>query len=232
MNPIKIYINSFNRLSYLQNSVTQLREMKDVEEIVIVDNDSGYPPLLEYLNKTDVRVVRMGRNAGPRGAFDYARMELRPDETKCFATTDPDLDFADCPKDLLSKCMRMLDAAPTFTKVGPSIRLDDIPKEFPWYDRVMSVERGNQTKLLNDEWYNSAIDTTFAVYRTNAAFAYYPALRACAPYQVRHLPYYFKPGELTDEDIWYTNNLPQTFKHGLYWSTLMQDEKEKLGISA
>ncbi len=94
----------------------------------------------------------------------------------------------------------------------------------------MSVE-GRYLQKNNGMWWDAEIDTTFFMARTGQHFAYGPALRALAPYELRHLPYYYLPGQLSAEEFHYLDTLPTTHKTGLYWSTLMQDNRSLLKVN-
>jgi hypothetical protein len=224
---IPIYINSFNRLSYLQAMIKELRRFEGVGQITIVDQASEYPPLLEWFrNECPVHVIRKQDNDGPRGV--WAGMSHSP--FPFYIVTDPDLDLSGCPADLIPRMLVALQTYSNVTKCGPSIRLDDIPQNAPWHDRIMLDEQIHYQNTWDEWWWEAAIDTTFAMYRTGEHFSYFPALRAPHPYQVRHLPYYHVPASLTEEDRWYIEHLPQKHKGALYFSTLQQDEKHLLGI--
>ncbi|CAN5410678.1 hypothetical protein BH11PLA2_BH11PLA2_34660 [soil metagenome] len=222
-----IYITSFNRLAWLRAMVFELERMPGARPIV-VDNASTYPPLVDWLShKCPVEVIRLPENRGPRAAWSVL------DDSARFVVTDPDLDLSGCPADLLEILHRGLDEHDDIHKVGPSIRIHDIPPEFPFFDHIQTSE-GPFWQKKRGWWYEALIDTTFALYRPRprSAANYGPALRAPAPYQVRHLPYYYVSGSLTAEDVHYIRTLPSTFKSGLYWSTLMADNPQLLGIDS
>lgn len=221
-----IYINSFNRLDSLRALVQQCARLIDVGLITIVDNASTHPGLRQWFadgmplhtpRPVQIRLLQLPSNHGPRGALGH----VDPTEPY-YVLTDPDLDISGCPDDLLLWLRRGLDDYPGYVKAGPSIRLDDIPKGFPFYDRVIREEGKYWERRIGD-WYDAAIDTTFAMCRGRTPFAYAPALRGLPPYQMRHVPYYATPETISDEELYYIRNLPKTHKGGLVWSTLLQD---------
>lgn len=229
MEPITVLINSFNHLSHLKQCVDGLRRFRLLKEIVIFDNASTYEPLLDYLRTVDVQVIQSPINQGPRGAFNYMFQQTLNPNIKFFAMTDPDLDFSECPEDLIEHMLDGLDQFPWAPKACPAIRFDDIPASFPWYQRALDIEVPLHTDTISSQWYRSKCDTQFAVYRSPSHF-HYDTIRAKTPYRLRHLAYYKTAMTITDEDKFYIGSLPQNIKTGLYWSTLMQDEKEKLGL--
>ncbi len=226
---IPVYINSFNRLSYLEGILKELERFDALGPITVVDQASTYPPLQEWLSqRKDFRLIRMRENHGPRGVF--AGLERHNFGCPFYIVSDPDLDFSQCPADLIPRLVGVMQANPEIVKAGPSIRLDDIPTSVPFYDRIMLDEGVHYREWFSPEWWKAAIDTTFAIYRFGEPFLYSPALRAAAPYHVRHLPYYHVPANLTDEDRWYIENLPAKHKGALYFSTMQQDSKHLLGM--
>lgn len=222
--PINVYINSFNRLTWLRDLVHEVCRLEGLGRIVIVDNASTYEPLLAWLEEmqvedNDVKVVHRGSNGGPRGAFREAYQDPAP----FYVVTDPDMDLSECPDNLLYVLREGLLANPDMTKTGPSIRIDDIPDANPFKQRILEIEAPFWKTRRNDWWYEAETDTTFALYRRGEPFRYGPSLRAPAPYRVRHMTNYYTQGTLTAEDWYYVNNLPPMHKSGLYWSTLIQD---------
>ena len=113
-----------------------------------------------------------------------------------FVLTDPDiLPTEDCPFDAVAYLARLLDAHPSYPKVGLGLYLDDV--EFPskGWERSL-VSRGTVAPGVFD----SLIDTAFALYRPGADFAY-EALRTGHPYQARHMSWYVR--EPDAEDAYY-----------------------------
>ena len=55
-NLIPVYIISFNRLKYLKQSIEWL-ESNGHRNIVIIDNNSSYKPLLEFYNHVPYKVI-------------------------------------------------------------------------------------------------------------------------------------------------------------------------------
>jgi len=221
--PFPFYINVFNRLSPVKQIIKDLQrfgaQLEGGIRITIVDNASTYPPLLAWYDTKPegVRIIRRATNGGPRGWWD-----VMDHFTPFYGVCDPDIDLSGIPSDFLERLVAGLIQFPDIEKVGPSIRIDDVPEAFPFHSNLMQDE-AQYRKYRRGWWWVGDLDTMFIVCRTGRPFAYGPALRSPPPYSVRHLTNYMIPGHLSDEDQYYIQNLPQTHKPGLFWSTMMQD---------
>ncbi len=224
---IPVYLNNFNRLTPVQRMVADLARMN--ARVRIIDNASTYPPLLEwYEHDCPVEVIYPQQNLGPRAAWHPGVMEPLP-VGALYCCCDADLDLSRCPDDLLSLLAAGLARYPDICKVGPGIEINDIPDASPFAQRIREVEGTHWQRRRDDYFFEASIDTAFAMYRTgDNACIYGPALRADRPYVVRHLPYYLTPGNVTDEERYYVESVPQGIKGGLYWTTLFQDNPESM----
>ena len=123
---IKVFIISYNRLSYLKRLVEWL-EKAGFERIHIVDNASTYPPLLEYLKNSKHIVHRMEANYGHLVFWKCGKFDdiIRGEE---YIVTDCDvLPVEECPKNVTEYFLKILDKYPSHTKVGFSLKIDDLP---------------------------------------------------------------------------------------------------------
>ena len=87
---VPILIPVFNLCSYADSMVQQLVS-RGVTGIIVCDNASTYPPMMDYLDNLSKsqRVVRFTENLGPRYVAESAEMiDLLPEY---FIITDPDL---------------------------------------------------------------------------------------------------------------------------------------------
>lgn len=192
-----IYITVRDRLQDLKELVGWL-ERAGHQRIVLLDNASTWPPLVEYLKASphDVRWLRT--NGGSRTLWEHAMV---PDEW--FVVTDPDiLPTEDCPLDLIAHLHRLLDENLNFEKAGVGLYLEDVPADLSsleWERKLMSgcpefpeVEPGVHI---------APVDTTLALYRAGTPFMY-EAIRTGRPYLARHMSWY-REGNPTDEDRYY-----------------------------
>lgn len=202
---VPLFIISFNRVGYIRQVIERL-EVMGFENITIVDNASTYEPLLDYLEKSDHNVVRLSQNLGHLALWKSGRFN-HVIERERFILNDSDVVPADdCPMDIVNHLEELLDRYPRHTKAGLSLRIDDLPDHYAFKNQVLEWEAPFWVNKLEDGSYESAIDTTFALYRPGVSFAeerWWRSIRAAPPYSGRHLPWYQDTSRPSDEDIFY-----------------------------
>lgn len=229
---VPVFIISYNRLSYLISMVAWL-ESFGLNNIIIVDNNSTYPPLLEYLQTTPYRVERISENMGHLvvwkcGLFDDTLRQ------QYYIVTDPDvLPDKACPHDAVLMFYNMLQDFPDITKSGFSLKIDDLPVHFPIRDTVCEMEKRFWTKPTPDgQGYFAHIDTTFALYRP-AIFpdddTWFEGVRLAPPYIARHMPWYENPAELDAESLFYQSNTrPEASMWSVHDAAALKQENMRL----
>lgn len=212
---IPIVINNYNRLEYLQKLISSL-ESRGYHNIHILDNDSTYPPLLEFYRHTDANVIYLGRNRGFRAIWESGMVRKFWDSY--YVYTDSDLEITeDCPDDFMQYFLDILDRYPKCFKVGFGLKIDDLPECFAHKEQVSDHEQQFWQKELEPHIYNATIDTTFALYRPftgTSANSKKMNIRTGKPYMVRHLPWYIDSDNLSDEDTYYVNSITRS----THWS--------------
>ena len=227
---VPIYIISFNRLSYVKQMVEWL-EKYNMTNIHIIDNNSNYPPLLQYLKKSPHHVHHMDKNYGhlvfwQSGKFDDII------KNHIYVVTDPDIaPNLEMPADFMSKLFCLLCEYPSVTKVGLALDISDLPNN-PKSDIVKKWESQFWKKRIKDELeiYKSDLDTTFALYRPGVipAGLFYDAIRVAGDFTAKHLPWYFDESG-TDEDEFYKKNLrPESAS----WIAQVDEYKTKINKKA
>lgn len=169
---VPVVINSFNQPTYLRAMVDQLLAL-DSREILILDQASTYPPLIDYLKEVEqvATVIRLRENNGPHWLFTSGLSLTLP---RFFIYTDPDIVFpADMPRTLVADLIRAAEFLEA-TKVGLALDISR-PSEMKraniniggaeytfhswesqfWHDPVTLGEM---------ELYRAPVDTTFALY--------------------------------------------------------------------
>ena len=178
-----------------------------VEEVYLMDNDSQYPPLLEYLASTKHTVLHNTANGGHIVGWHSGWLK-RFAAGRRFILSDPDIvPVQDCPLDALELMNDLLDYDPRFRKAGFSLKLDDIPDHYGRKQEVLNHEGQfwNPANLIDRGAYNSPIDTTFALHQPWGAdnHSIDPAWRTAPPYEARHMAWYVDTNNLTEEEQFY-----------------------------
>lgn len=204
---IKAFIINYNRVTLPSKMADYLVEC-DITPIFI-DNNSNYPPLIEYYKNCNYRVIRMDKNYGHSVIWDNNILEKMNINDE-FIITDPDLEISEIPKDFLNVLRSGLDKYPYYKKCGFSLRTSDIPntkqKEF-----ILRSENVFWRKPIDDQFFIADIDTTFALYRTKKKTL--TALRTNEPYSAKHIPWYYEDINKLPEDEYYYFNTIQTYTY-------------------
>lgn len=203
---IPIIINSFNRLTTLKALISSLEE-RGYTNIYILDNCSTYPPLVEWLKQTRYEVIHLPANLGFKALWKHKPSRKRfCSDYYIYTDADVELD-KDCPGDIVERMFALLhDSYPYAFKIGPSIRIDDLPDCYSRKQEVIEWESRFFTRPEGENLFRAPIDTTFALYRPRIGLSRRPSLEAyrmAAPYQIRHLPWYEDSLCPTEEEIYY-----------------------------
>lgn len=198
-----VFIINYNRLTL----PSKLADWCVAHNLIplFVDNNSDYPPLLEYYYKCPHMVLRLQENYGHTiiwnktiNLLDILKIKGR------YIVTDSDLDLEGIPDDFLEVLNTGLDKYPQFNKCGFSLEINDLP-DTPEGNLIRTkVEARYWTKVLDPLYYNAPVDTTFALYREGVNCYFHPAIRTNRPYTARHIPwYYYHLSELPEDEQYY-----------------------------
>ena len=202
---MKAIIIMFNRLTWPKKLAEFLSDTGC--EVVLADNGSTYPPLLEWYKTCPYQVIVPGNHGGQSLWLCNVVGNFWPD-IKNYIVTDHDLDVSSIPHDYVSFMKNELDTNKGITKVGLSLQIDDLPKN-PYTDMVLDCETKFWDRTNERGFYDAPVDTTFAMYDATRPFApfspeFYSAVRTPKPYVARHLPWY------TDKS-WFIDNEEEIF---------------------
>jgi hypothetical protein len=205
MTPIPVIINNRNLLTWPKAMVERIKQFKGVGEIIIVDNDSSYPPLLEWYATNPCRIEKLDRNVGmaaPWLAGVVARLGVAH-----YVVTDPDMGLAETPYDTLlylEEKMRELN----LIKIGLGLDWQRVESKSPYYQRlrVYEKDRWDKSTIMDDVALDVQIDTTFALYAIGSYFI--GGASTTFPYVARHLPWEFSIEEArnNEEFLYYIQN--------------------------
>ena len=225
-----IFITSFNRLEYLKKLISWLDKI-NYSNVIILDNCSKYQPLIDYYKQIQDKhkVVFLPNNFGHLAVWHCGLFNEILDNSY-YIVTDPDvLPIDECPDDAVGFFYEILQREKAATKVGFSLKTDDIPDYYSLKKEVITEQSKHRyiSSVYKDiNIYHSGIDTTFALYRPgiypDAAY-WYSGIRTGYPYEARHLTWYRdSSAPPTEEDIIYLNS-SETFCS--VWS---RDSKQEL----
>jgi hypothetical protein len=210
---IPIIINNRNRVTHLQNLIAWL-EKNGYTNIHIIDNDSSYPPLLDFYKVCKYPVHILRQNVGHLALWKSGIIEKF--EKGYYVYTDPDVIPAeDCPSDLVAHLLKVLQQHPEIEKAGPALKIDDLPDHYSEKKRVIEWESQFWKNTVAPDLYDAGIDTTFALYRpyTNGYLWVQKAYRTGGKYVARHMPWYDHSAAPTPEDQYYKANVSAGASH-------------------
>ena len=201
-----IIINSMNRLSYLKKQISWL-ENCGLKNIIIIDNQSTYLPLIEFYDKINYQVIRNQRNMGYLALwynpfFDSIRNNF-------YIYTDSDVVASDkCPKDFIEYFYDSLINIKSLDKIGFSLNIKNLDQDI---DKKFNIIKNEKkfwcNKYANSNIFKAPIDTTFALYKPFTYGGYWlNSGRTNYPYTADHLPW-LETSLDNDEIIFYESNL-------------------------
>jgi glycosyltransferase involved in cell wall biosynthesis len=208
---LPIFIISFNRGAFLRKVVDSYLRLDRPIQIVVHDNGSDDLDTMGVLEKLQSEGCLIYRNAPINDADQLNNIDQTVQQF--FAThqkpmryvvTDCDVDLSLAKSDALDIYDELLNRFPNVRCVGPMLRIRDIPKDYPLYNRVMN-RHIEQFWGLEPEWHDTTrgrvasiqcfIDTTFALHRAGEPFYRLKlARRVYYPYEARHLDWYATEG--------------------------------------
>lgn len=210
---VPIFINARDRLGVMKKLIDWLLDA-GYRNIIILDNDSTYPPLLEYYSELDkdprTKIITLGENFGYKALWDSKVLEYLHIDTP-YVYTDPDvLPSENCPKDIVQRLFEILNAHREFRKVGLGLIWEDIT----FYDKTVWQEkeadfyaRGN----LGGGIAYANVDTTFALYSNLRSYSLRFSLRTVGDLRCRHLPWYFDYDNLPEDEKYYLEHADKNF---------------------
>lgn len=204
-----IFILSKDRPRCLKTMIARLTKER-LTNIFICDTGSTYPPMLDYLSKIRLPVIRLvprDDHAPKFVLWDRDVIKTTGQENKHFVYTDCDtVPDENCPDDWLRYLYRLLRKYHTFRKAGLGLKLADIPHCYAHRSKVLAHEHRFWTKSLEPHVFDSELDTTLALYLPDTPHTY-RAIRTGGKYLVRHLPWYYDSANLPDEERYYMEHL-------------------------
>ncbi|MBD1433814.1 glycosyltransferase [Sphingobacterium sp. DN00404] len=211
-NSIPVIIINFNQLDSLKKLIDFLLDRK-IENIVIIDNQSDYPPLLEYYKSIESRVniELMDKNYGHMVFFENKSLQKKYGQGYYIVTDADILPNPNLPKDFIQTMIQKMDKYKwRIVKVGFALDTETIPDHYPLKERVVSWESKYWEKELEKDVFSADIDTTFALYKPFyptkfkvSKLKFYRAIRLAGDFTSKHMGWYINPRNMTEEQSHY-----------------------------
>lgn len=204
---VPIIINNRNRFTFLKMMIDQLQSF-GYHNIYVLDNDSTYPPLLEYYKTIPANVIFLKENVGYKALWESNVFEQF--KNNYYVYSDPDILLqSDCPEDFVYQLYSHLIKYPSKEKAGVALKIDDLPEHYAHKLEAIRNEKPFWEKQLDKDVYDAPVDTTLALYRPlafgNAEEC--EAIRVGGKLAAQHLTWYLDSAHLSEEELFYKNSI-------------------------
>lgn len=202
---IPVIINNRNRLSFLILLLSWL-ERAGMKNVYIIDNNSDYPPLLEFYGNNKYKVIFNDSNIGYRALWIID--DLKHLLKDYYIYSDPDVVPVDeCPLDIVNFMYQSLKNNFQIDKIGIGLKIDDLPDHYSLKSEVVNWETQFWKIQVKPFLYKAQVDTTFALYSPFAeGGGECKSYRTGPPYVARHLPWYENTAAPDSEQEYYKKN--------------------------
>ena len=203
---IKVFITVFNRFAWL---IPLLEDFKKAGcDPILIDNNSTYPPLLDWYKTCSLPVHFLGKNHLAWAFFTTELYKLYDD--RYFIISDSDMDISKVPDDFVDVLFRGLEnSGGRIWKCALGYELDDLPVNAVT-QAAYSANIAQESNRNEQGYSRCATDLGIALYDRSRRGSnptresdWYDSLRAPRPYYCRHLDWYMTPETLRDEDRYY-----------------------------
>jgi hypothetical protein len=216
---MNVFVTIWNRYTW---AIPLLADFKKAGlNPIIIDNNSTYPPCVEWLKNCPYKVHHREQNDG---AWAFFITELYQQyRERYFMISDSDQDISQLPDDWVRVLMNgLLETDDHVWKSGLSQKIDDLPDN-PYANEIREYEKNFYTNKNQFGYYKVWMDLGIAIYDRerrgeypNKEANWYCAVRSPEPYQSRHLDWYLTPELFRDEDVYYLDNTPEKHRGWLY----------------
>jgi hypothetical protein len=225
---IPVFIVNKNWLTPMKKLIDWLI-MNGTKRIVVLDNGSTYPPLLDYYANLPAEVSM--RPGDPNDwQYRFWNQSIQEEFDTPYVMTDPDVVPADCcPGDLIMRLWGVLQQRRQYGKVGPGLRIDNLPDAHPAKQSIIDSQVAYwKTPIVGGGCFAASIDTTFAIYdRRSGELDSSHGIRMDFPYVFEHVPWYLWPP--TDEMKYYIKHVNRQVPSGIvWWSEHMKEMQDIL----
>jgi len=196
---IPVIINNFNRVTTTKKLVSDLQNL-GYTNVIILDNQSTYTPLLEWYKTNPCRVEHLERNFQSLAVYDCGIIKEFKD-LPWVAYTDSDIELnPNTPADFVNTLIEKAEKY-DYPKAGLSIRIDDLP-DTNFANEYRIWERKYWEHPLEENVFDAQVDTTFCIIKPSLRFDY-RALRVAGDLTCIHRPWYVDFDNLDEEELHY-----------------------------
>lgn len=207
---IPVIINNRDLYTWPVAMVHRIMKYDGVGDIIIVDNESSYPPLIHWYDRQSLVKVMKCENLGHAGAWVSGAVQSLGSDY--YVVTDADMGLEDTPDDTLMVLLEKLQSMPHMGKIGLGLNWQRVFSDSAYYNRLNLYEkdRWEKSQIVNDVYVDVSIDTTFALYNLPHYFIGGGSLTF--PYVARHYPWELtkKEYEANKEFKYYIENASES----------------------
>lgn len=202
-----IIVNNFNRLTTTKKLCEDLTKL-GYTQVVILDNLSSFPPLLEWYDNCPYRVVRLTTNMGQLAIYNSELInEFSQGSWIGYSDSDIGLNH-ETPLNFIEVMAQKAEKL-GFTKIGLALRIDNLPdteygKWAKWWEQRF------WEKQIEEDLYVADVDTTFSLIKVGLPFQY-NALRIAGKMTAIHEPWYLNYASLSEEEKYIIDHSDGTY---------------------
>jgi len=210
---IPVIINNRNLFTWVVEMVNKIKTYEGVGEIIIIDNGSDYPPLLEWYD-TNPCTIHRAENIGHTAPWQILGDVITNND---YVITDADMGLLDTPSDTLLYLKDNLDSL-GLDKIGLGLNWGIVKEDSLYYNHIQSYEKNRWNSAHTNNIYTDiAIDTTFALYKKGTPY-FVGGASTTYPYVARHYPWEFNQEtyENNEEFKYYIKNANTSSSYKTY----------------
>jgi hypothetical protein len=196
--------------------VEDLFRLNGNSNITIIDNASTYPPLLDWYDefKKDISIIRNPTNLGPWTFFYGGNYNDVKEEYYIYSDADLELN----PKMPYNWQEIMIEHINKYDKKASlALRLDDIPDSYEFKNNIIDHQSVCWYDTGIPDLYGAITDMTFSMDRKSKGHRY-DSMRLAGNFSCRHIPWYIDFNNISDEEMYYLQNINPGFNEAMYTS--------------
>lgn len=191
---IPIILNNRNLLTWTSKMVEICKTFDNVGDIIILDNDSTYEPLLEWYETKPCEIIKTNNNGHLSPWVNNLPNKLT---TSFYVVSDCDLDLNNTPKDVLLFLEEKLMKYTQYDRIGLSLENWRVSEKSPYHNflKNWAITNWDVNSVKDGLLCNQQFDTTFGMYNINRHYRGNNCT-SYLPYSAKHIPW-----EFTNEEI-------------------------------